>query len=315
MELTLVTAFFDIGRDKFKGYERGNNKYISYFKFWARIKNNLIVYTSPQFKDEILQIRANFGLKDKTKVITIDDFKTFDIDLYNRIKHAMNNEISLNFHKDIKRPEAYSWDYNYIMILKWYCITDAIKNNYAKNMIAWIDFGFNHGGSDGLINKKEFDFLWQYEFTSNKIHLFTFQKPDINRPIFDIVRSMDVYIRGNIIIAPDYLWKEFFYLIKNSMLSLTRCGLSDDDQTLMLMSYYEKPDIFELHDVIHWYDGLKCFGGEHLTTKKEKPQKNKSYRLYKDRAKLFLLDGKIDLAKHYYKLYIKAKIKSKLFKK
>ena len=29
MELTLITAYFDIGRDKFKGFERGNNKYIN----------------------------------------------------------------------------------------------------------------------------------------------------------------------------------------------------------------------------------------------------------------------------------------------
>lgn len=313
MEITLITAYFDIGRNNFKGYERGNNKYISYFKFWARMKNNLIVYTTPQFKDEILQIRADFGLKNKTKVIVIDDFRNIDTDLYNRIKHAMNNEISLNFHKDIKRPEAWSIDYNYVVMLKWYCVSDAIKNNYANGMIAWIDFGFNHGGADGLINSEEFDFLWQYNFSS-KIHLFTHQKIDKNIPIFDIVRSMNCFIRGNIMVAPDYLWKEFFYLAKESMISLTRCGLCDDDQTIELMAYYEKPDIFEIHNVEHWYDGLKCFGGEHLTTKKEKPQKNKSYRLYKDRAKLFLLDGKIDLAKHYYKLYIKAKIKSKLFK-
>lgn len=312
MELTLVTAYFDIGRDKFKGYERGNDKYINYFKFWARMRNKLIVYTSSQFKDEIMEIRSDFGLKEQTKIIVIDDFRQFDIDLYRRIHHAMNNEISLNFHKDINRPEAYSADYNYIMMLKSYCIVDAINNNYANGMIAWIDFGFNHGGNDGLIKQEEFDFLWQYNFSS-KIHLFTYQKVDINRPIFDIIRSMDVYIRGNIIIAPDYLWTELLKLAKNSMLSLTKSGLCDDDQTIMLMAYYEDPTIFELHDVNYWYDGLKCFGGNHLSTKIEVPQKNKTYRIYKDRAKLYLLDGKFNLAKKYYKQYLKAKFKTKFY--
>lgn len=313
MELTLITAYFDIGRDKFKGYERGNDKYINYFKFWARMRNKLIVYTSSQFKDEIMEIRSDFGLKEQTKIIVIDDFRQFDIDLYRRIHHAMNNEISLNFHKDINRPEAYSADYNYIMMLKSYCIVDAINNNYANGMIAWIDFGFNHGGNDGLIKQEEFDFLWQYDFSS-KIHLFTYQEVDTNRPIFDIVRSMDVYIRGNIMIAPDYLWEEFFTLAKDSMISLTRCGLCDDDQTIELMAYYEKPDIFELHDVEHWYDGLKCFGGEHLTTKQEKPKKNKPYKKYKERAILFLSDGKFKLARKYYKQYLITKLKTKLFK-
>lgn len=314
MELTLITAYFDIGRDKFKGFERGNNKYINYFKFWAKMKNNLIVYTSSQFKDEILNIRENFGLKEKTKIVVIDDFKSFDINLYNRIKKAMDNTIALNFHKDINRPEAYSWDYNYLMMLKSYCILDAIEHNYATGMIAWIDFGFNHGGSDGLINTDEFQFLWQYDF-SNKIHLFTHQKIDTSIPIFDIVRTMDVYIRGNIIIAPDYLWKKLFSLAKDCMISLTRCGLCDDDQTIMLMAYYEEPDIFELHNVNHWYDGLKCFGGNHLTVKPEKKQKNKSYKKYKERAKLFMLDGKYKLASTYYKQYLKEKIQIKLFNK
>lgn len=43
-EITIVTAYFNIGREKWKGYERGDNKYINYFDFWAKIKNNIIVY-------------------------------------------------------------------------------------------------------------------------------------------------------------------------------------------------------------------------------------------------------------------------------
>ena len=61
-DITIVTAFFDIGREKFKGYERGNNKYINYFKFWARINNNIIIYTNANFEKEIKQIREDFEL-------------------------------------------------------------------------------------------------------------------------------------------------------------------------------------------------------------------------------------------------------------
>ena len=38
-DITIVTAYFDIGRGNWNNSERGNNKYINYFKFWARIKN------------------------------------------------------------------------------------------------------------------------------------------------------------------------------------------------------------------------------------------------------------------------------------
>lgn len=111
-ELTIVTAYFDIGRNKWKGFERGNNKYINYFKFWARIKNKLIIYTSPEFEEEIKDIRKSFGLEDKTKIIIINDFKNFDKDLYFRMKNAMDKEISLLFHKEPHRPEAWKLYYD-----------------------------------------------------------------------------------------------------------------------------------------------------------------------------------------------------------
>ena len=64
-ELTVVTAYFNIGRENYNDiYARGNDKYINYFKFWARMKNDLIVYTQAEFKDEILEIREKFGLRD-----------------------------------------------------------------------------------------------------------------------------------------------------------------------------------------------------------------------------------------------------------
>ena len=312
-EITIVTAYFDIGRNNWKGFERGTNKYINYFKFWARIQNKVIIYTSPQFVDEIFEIRKQFGLEDKTKIIAIDNMINFDKDLYHKINKVMDNDISLLFHKEPHRPEAWSGDYNYIMMLKSYCIVDAIKNEYASGMIAWMDFGYNHGGKDGLIKEEEFNFLWKYEFSS-KMHVFTEQKLDLERPIFDIVRSMDVYIRGNLMIAPDFLWEKFNYLSKQAMMSLLYCGLCDDDQTITLMVVYEYPNIFEIHDVAFWYSGLKGFGGAHFTVQKDSIPKIKKYRLHKDKARMLFVNGKYKLAFNEYKQYTKERIMSKLKK-
>lgn len=307
-DITIVTAYFDIGRGNWNNSERGNNKYINYFKFWARIKNNLIVYTTKEFANEILSIRKDFGLEEKTKVIIVDDYKAFDRDLYNRIEKVMNNDISKTFHKDIKRPESWNVDYNYVVMLKWYCIEDVISKKYINNnsIIAWLDFGFNHGGKDGLINEEDFNFLWEYNFP-NKIHLFTHQKIDVNIPIFEIVRNMDVYIRGNIMVAYVDLWRDFILLAKESMLSLLRCGLCDDDQTIELMAYYERPELFEIHDVDTWYDGLKLFGGEHFIERKKEYKKNKKYKLYKKKAKAYKFNGSYKKAIRYYIKYYKEK--------
>ena len=47
-EITIVTGFFDIGRDKYAFYSRGVEKYLDYFRFWARIQNQIVVYTTPE---------------------------------------------------------------------------------------------------------------------------------------------------------------------------------------------------------------------------------------------------------------------------
>lgn len=50
-EISIVTAFFDIGRKNWKGFERDNSTYANYFKFWARVKNHIVVYTEPKMAE------------------------------------------------------------------------------------------------------------------------------------------------------------------------------------------------------------------------------------------------------------------------
>ena len=309
-EITIVTAYFDIGRKNWKGLERDNNKYLNYFSFWARINNNIIVYTMPELVDEILTIRKNFGLLNKTKVIGINNVTECEKEIYNRIKQISRNEIfqTFHFHKEMKRPEAWSSDYNYITSLKPYFVFKAISSFNLTETVAWLDFGFNHGGNLGLIDKNDFNFTWNYNFSS-KIHLFAYQKINLNRPIFDIIRNLDTYIMGGIMIAPANLWKDFYYLSKESILSLIRCGFCDDDQTIALMCYYEKPELFEIHNVSYWFDGIKKFGGKHFKTNKAQKIIIKPYKYYRYRARILLGDGHYKLAWKYFKLYLRYKIK------
>ena len=72
-EISIVTAFFDIGRKDWKGFERDNTTYANYFKFWARLKNHLVVYTEPKMAEQVKKIRADYNLLDKTTIIVIED--------------------------------------------------------------------------------------------------------------------------------------------------------------------------------------------------------------------------------------------------
>ncbi len=302
-EITIVSAFFDIGRENIKGFERSTNKYVEYFKFWARMKNRLVVYTDKITAEQVIKIRDEFHLKDRTQVIIVDDVYALEPEVYKEIQNALSNDAAINFRTCPKNPESWNCNYNYVTYLKPYFAADAVNKGYAAGMVAWVDFGYNHGG-ENCIYADEFDFLWCYDF-SPKIHLFAMEQPD-DMPIFEVVRMMRAYIAGAIMVAPAELWIDFARLYKESMLHLTHCGFADDDQTLSIMAYRERPELFEIHPVDDWFIALKDFGGAHLT-RAPKIQ----YKESKRQAQNFWQEGKYLDAIKWYNKYAREKLQAK----
>ena len=56
-EVTIVTGIFDIERNSWKTSTRSIDRYINFFRFWARIKNHVIVYSDPNLTNNILKLR------------------------------------------------------------------------------------------------------------------------------------------------------------------------------------------------------------------------------------------------------------------
>ena len=275
-EITIVTAFFDINRANMNGFNRSNQKYIDAFKFWARIKNKIVVFSDKETLEQVKQIRNEFGLLEKTECIEIDDYLKIDYELFLSIDSVMSNKQFLDFHLQTNIPEAISSKYNYIMMLKSWCCKEAVEKKVANGMIAWLDFGFNYGGKF-YKNSNDFDFLWEYNF-SDKIHLLQINDFDDCLP-FEIIRRNNSYVQGGEIIAPDYLWEELWNLVRDSMISLNKAGLADDDQILYVMSYRQKPEIFEIHKC-EWLGLFKDFSNKKFEF--EVPKQNKIYNfLYK----------------------------------
>ena len=298
-EITIVSAFFDIGRGNMQGFERSSNKYVEYFKFWARMRNKLVLYTDRVTAEQVIKIRDEFGLTERTQVIIVDDVYALEPEVYRQIQQALANEDAINFRTHPKNPESWNPRYNYVTFLKPYFVADAVQKGYASGMISWVDFGYDHGG-DNFLHSSEFDFLWCYDF-SPKIHLFAIEPLD-DMPIFEVVRTMRAYIAGAIMVAPDNLWIEFAKLYKESMLHLTHCGFADDDQTISTMAYRAKPELFEIHSVDDWFSALKQVGGEHLT-RRPKVQ----YKETKKQARIFWKEGNYSKAIQWYIQYAKEK--------
>ena len=248
-EPTVVTAFFDLNRGEWQLSSRSIQRYIDAFSVWARMHNKLVVYTNAEVAEQVKHIRAGYGLLDATEIIVIDDYFVLDPELYQSIKKAMTSHSSKLFHLKPGHPESWNPSYNYVMLLKWWCVCDAIQRRITSETVAWIDFGFNN--CDALYTEPtDFDFTWTCD-TKDLINLFCINAPD-STPVFEIVQKMNTYVQGCSIVGPANLWPEFAKLVRKSMIEMNNVGFADDDQVFMLMAYRKKPDLFKLN-ICPWF--------------------------------------------------------------
>ncbi len=295
-EIVIVTAFFAINRENWAGFSRSNELYFSYFKSWASLKNKLIVYVESQrLKDEILSFRSSIGLENKTIVNIIPNILDVDKELLESIE-SVSNLISRKFRLYPNNPECWNATYNYIMLMKQWCAADAVKRGQvdSEDTLAWIDFGFNHGGKEYSL-QSNFNFLWKFDFPDT-INLFSTQPLD-DRPIFEIVQSMDTYIMGMLLVGTAKYWEEFRLLVRESMMELNHCGMMDDDQNIILMAVRKRPELFNVK-VSAWDKVLFECGCDHLI-----PAENSSAVIKKCRWFLSRVRYRITVLQYVIRIY------------
>lgn len=243
MNTTIVTAFVDIGRDSWEGFRNGDvvppyikrdvDTYFERFERLCKISNPIVCYTESKFFDRIKAIREDVTL------VAIDtlwnDHKSV-VDLISRIQ---KEDKFIDFVNTPSVPEYWSAEYVAINFFKSFFVTHANEQGLIQTPnAAWIDFGY--------CREKLFEDGYQWSFDcDNKINLFAVEDLD-DAPIFDIVRTGKVYIQGCHIVAPTKRWVELKSLMIQAMNQLVGCGLIDDDQTMLLMSWRMKQDSFKV---------------------------------------------------------------------
>ena len=260
-EITIVTAFFDIGRGDWspeKGLphylQRTTNTYLERFGHLAKLKNPMVIFTSADLVDEVKKLRGD----KPTNILTIDFQNSFK-ELREKVSNVQKNE---EFQKKInpsqvKNPEYWNADYVVVNLLKSSFVNRAIQNNLVNtDLIAWLDFGYCREEStlNGVTN-------WQYPFDEDKIHFFNIKDWKEGTYIEDVIMNNDVHITGPCIVAGKTMWPILEGLMHHNINELFKNNLIDDDQTLLLMSYLSSPENFELHAVSEndWFVVFKEF--------------------------------------------------------
>ena len=250
--IRIVTAFFDIGRAHFDGYERDNETYFAYYRFWARIRNEMLVYCAPEHADLVLSIRAEFGLADRTGVVTVADPFAIEPDLYRRMQRAAEDPGFQTF-RYYRAPENGA-PYSYVTMLKAWCLSNAAARIPEDCVLTWVDFGINHCGVK-YARSEDFDFLWEFSF-AEKITAFCHENP-APVSLIDTLQFMTPVFDGSIVIMPKTLCSTYWQAIRSAMESLIALGCVDDDQMLLLIVCKAHPELFDIRIENGWYSGFE----------------------------------------------------------
>ena len=252
-DITIVTAFFDIGRGNWtsdKGLpnylQRTTETYMERFRHLCKLDNNLVVFTSKDLTSKISDIILSTKKAGYSNIVNIDFHSKFQ-DLREKISNVQNSNdfISKINPSQVKNPEYWNVDYVLVNLLKSVFVNNAIKMDFVStDLVAWIDFGYCR--SESTLNGKS---SWKFPFDKEKIHFFNIKDWNSNSNIQNVISNNDVHITGPCIVASKQNWPNLESLIFENLNLLLNNNLIDDDQTLLLMSYLSKPELFDLHKV------------------------------------------------------------------
>lgn len=274
-DIVLVSAFFDIGRGNNHEFNRSQDIYFKYFEFWSKLKNDLIIFCSSEYAKRILEIRSQFKLEDKTKVIIVDNIYQIEENIFSSFLDIENDESFINFRylNSKEQPENQA-KYNYIMMMKYYFVYEA-SHYYQNSLLCWFDFGFNHGGKL-YYDTNDFNCTWKYDFPTNKVTMFCLK--DIqNVSNINVLQKMGTCVMGSPIIIPSNMAKKFWETYRCIIEMLILLDVMDDDQLYLSMMAKTKSIPFNLIQS-DWFLPLKQCGMNHLKTKKDEEKKRVTIR-------------------------------------
>lgn len=257
-DITIVTAFFDIGRGTWtqdRGFPhyllRSNDTYFERFAHLASLENEMFIFTSAEHVDRVAALRG-----DQPTTIFQFDYKEQFAKLLEEIEWV---QIQPNYQGIINNRERINpeyWNPEYVLINVLKSTFACMASIQAKNdMLAWVDFGYCREAAT-LNNVKH----WRYPFDPERIHFFSIRDWD-NRTLPDVIGNNRVYITGPCIVASKALWKDLEFYVFEALSGLLENSLVDDDQTLLLLTALAKPELCQIHkvDPSDWFVIFKKF--------------------------------------------------------
>lgn len=259
--VTLVSMFYDIGRESWGLYPRKVDEYLTAFEKFIEYNFNMVVFVDDRYIDKLYPKIQNTNIK----LFPINfNWMLDNIWAFSKIekeKEIMNSSEYQSLVADrIKRnyPENVNPLYTILTHSKIdfvnfaidYCLVDT-------ETVAWVDFGY-------FYNKTSPEFLPN----SNQLDLTKFDLDKINLCLINPLDDKDLDIRYTTLVAPEKIGAYFFLGNRSKLKEFQDLchlllnwyqdnNLADDEQALWIQCYNQLPELFKLHVFGAWHRVLK----------------------------------------------------------
>jgi protein YibB len=286
-EITLVTAFLDIGRDNWENndFKRTTNFYINSFLTYLNYPYKMVCYIDEKYFEHVYKVYKKSPYQNKQFIPIHREWLDQNIHAWRQIEKDRNILNDPNFKKFLKGrlefmypegipeeneqrtylcPENIYPEYNVINHSKIDFISHAIKNGFINTYYtAWSDFGYfstYHKDGESLPTET----IDTNKLDPNKITICLRREiiEDDKDMFFTLLFAYELFI-GAFYAGPTHIMEGFKDIYHDCVEELYRNGISDDDQHVYIRCYMKNPDIFNLS--IHrgdWPKALTYFQGE-----------------------------------------------------
>jgi hypothetical protein len=276
--LTLVSAFYDIGRASWNILQRSVDVYIEVFEHYRHLPYPIILFMDDRYLDKIpawpqltiipinrqwleREIWAWQQLERERSIMETESFK--EIVRYRTLIPRSDSEY-INPKPGLV-PEAYIPEYTVINHAKIDFVGHAVQNGLVTTQwVAWSDFGYFCCTENLDIPIRPINFQ---HFKADKVTYGLLNK--LNDQDFDVKNTLTfapIRIAGAFFIATPDIMLVYQALYHSQVQEFQNMGIADDDQHLVLRCIYASSNLFDLRLMtlshIHFHTFASKSGGK-----------------------------------------------------
>lgn len=266
-DITLVTMFYNIGRENWDLYPRKVKEYIDAFETFLKYNYKMVIFIDDRYYDQLNEKLQNSQYKDNKTLIPINEQWLFDnlwswsrLDKEREIMESKKYKSLVQHRINRSYPENTNPLYTILTHSKIDVVNYVIENNLTEDeYLAWVDFGY-------FYDKMTSEFLPKDTLDINKLN-----KDKFNICLINYISSADREILYTLQTAPEKIGAYFFFASKSVHKEFQQLAhewlitfqdhynIADDEQAIWLQCYFDRPELFELHTFFKWHQALKVF--------------------------------------------------------